>query len=37
MVCYPWVAQVFSGFTLRELKGYVDELMAYGKPIPATY
>ncbi|WP_225773771.1 haloacid dehalogenase-like hydrolase [Pseudomonas sp. Marseille-Q5115] len=37
MVCYPWVAQVFSGFTLKELKGYVDELMAYGKPIPATY
>ncbi|MGC3815410.1 haloacid dehalogenase-like hydrolase, partial [Pseudomonas aeruginosa] len=32
-----WVAQVFSGFTLRELKGYVDELLAYGKPIPATY
>lgn len=37
LVCYPWVAQVFSGFTLRELKGYVDELMAYGKPIPSTY
>ncbi|MBA1244347.1 haloacid dehalogenase-like hydrolase [Pseudomonas japonica] len=37
MVCYPWVAQVFSGFTLNELKGYVDELMAYGKPIPTTY
>ncbi|PAU52867.1 phosphorylcholine phosphatase [Pseudomonas indica] len=37
MVCYPWVAQVFSGFTLKELKGYVDELMAYGKPIPSTY
>jgi phosphoserine phosphatase len=36
-VCYPWVAQVFSGFTLRELKGYVDELMAYGKPIPSDY
>ncbi|MGH8379809.1 haloacid dehalogenase-like hydrolase [Pseudomonas sp.] len=37
MVCYPWVAQVFSGFTLKELKGYVDELMASGKPIPSTY
>jgi hypothetical protein len=37
MVCYPWVAQVFSGFTLKELKGYVDELMASGKPVPATY
>ncbi|MET1079040.1 MAG: haloacid dehalogenase-like hydrolase [Pseudomonas sp.] len=37
MVCYPWVAQVFSGFTLQELKGYVDQLMAYGKPVPSTY
>jgi len=37
MVCYPWVAQVFSGFTLQELKGYVDELMASGKPVPSTY
>ncbi|WP_435634256.1 haloacid dehalogenase-like hydrolase [Pseudomonas solani] len=37
LVCYPWVAQVFSGFTLRELKGYVDELLASGKPVPATY
>ncbi|WP_297846512.1 haloacid dehalogenase-like hydrolase [Pseudomonas sp.] len=37
MVCYPWVAQVFSGFTLTQLKGYVDELMASGKPVPSTY
>lgn len=37
MVCYPWVAQIFSGFTLKELKGYVDELMASGKPVPVTY
>ena len=36
-VCYPWIAQVFSGFTLRQLKGYVDALLAYGKPIPAEY
>lgn len=36
-VCYPWVAQIFSGFTLRELKGFVDELMAWGKAIPSTY
>jgi phosphoserine phosphatase len=33
-VCYPWAAQVWSGFTLRELKGYVDELMAYNSTIP---
>jgi len=36
-VCYPWVAQIFSGFTLKQLKGYVDDLLAYGKPIPAEY
>lgn len=36
-VCYPWVAQVFSGYTLRELKGWLDEMLAAGKPIPATY
>ena len=37
MVCYPWVAQVFSGFTLKELKVQVDELMASTQPIPSTY
>ncbi|KAJ4118922.1 hypothetical protein NW768_010662 [Fusarium equiseti] len=36
-VCYPWAAQIFSGFPLKELKGYVDELMAYNKTIPTTY
>ncbi|MEI5100168.1 HAD family hydrolase [Streptomyces sp. PmtG] len=36
-VCYPWAAQIFSGFTLKRLKGYVDELLAYDEPIPATY
>ncbi|EHA55915.1 hypothetical protein MCOR27_003265 [Pyricularia oryzae] len=29
MVCYPWAAQVFSGMKLRELKGWVDELMTF--------
>lgn len=37
MVCYPWVAQVYSGFTLKELKAQVDALMASGKPVPSTY
>lgn len=37
IVCYPWAAQVFSGFTLRELKVYVDELMALNGTIPTTY
>ena len=30
-VCYPWVAQVFSGYTLRELKGWIDEMLAKGQ------
>lgn len=37
LVCYPWAAQIFAGFTLRELKVYVDELMAYNKTIPTKY
>jgi hypothetical protein len=37
VVCYAWVAQVFSGFTLRTLKGYVDELMVYNGTIASTY
>ena len=37
MVCYPWVARIFSGFTLKELKVQVDELMASGKPVPVSY
>lgn len=37
LVCYPWIAQAFSGFTLRELKQNVDEMMADGHPIPVSY
>jgi len=37
IVCYPWAAQVFSGLTLHELKGYVDELMALEGTISTTY
>ena len=37
LVCYPWVAQVFSGFTLAQLKSYVDELMAWNQPVPIKY
>lgn len=36
-ICYPWIAQVWSGFTLREMKVYVDELMAYNTTIPTRY
>lgn len=36
-VGYPWIAQVFSGYTLQELKEWVDELFRYEKKIPVTY
>jgi phosphorylcholine phosphatase len=35
---YPWFAQVFSGFTLAQLKKHVDDLFALnGKVIPCKY
>ena len=34
-VGYPWISQIFSGFTLRELKGYIDDMLASGRPILA--
>ncbi|POS72533.1 phosphorylcholine phosphatase [Diaporthe helianthi] len=37
LLCYPWAAQVFAGFTLRELKGHVDELLAHNGTVPTTY
>lgn len=36
-VCYPWAAQVWAGFSLRELKSYVDQLMAYNSTLPVKY
>ncbi|KAG6121322.1 hypothetical protein E4U13_005050 [Claviceps humidiphila] len=36
-ICYPFAAQVFSGIPLRQLKTYVDELMALNETIPVTY
>tara|TARA_R110002003_G_scaffold37_12_gene2190 strand:- start:332 stop:1426 length:1095 start_codon:yes stop_codon:yes gene_type:complete len=36
-VCYPWVAQVWSGFSLKVLKTYVDELMVLNSSIPTQY
>jgi len=32
---YPWASQIFAGFTLKELKGHLDAMLAYGNPIPA--
>lgn len=37
LICYPWIAQSFSGLTLRELKGHVDELIASQKAITVRY
>jgi phosphoserine phosphatase len=37
LICYAWIAQVWSGFTLRELKGYVDGVMAHDSSIPTQY
>ena len=34
-VGYPWAAQIFAGFTLRELKRHLDNMLASGKPIEA--
>lgn len=37
-VGYPWIAQVFSGFTLAQLKTFVDELFALdGVKVPCKY
>lgn len=36
-LCYPWIAQVFSGHTLGALKHEVDALMARTAPIPVRY
>ncbi|ORY58536.1 uncharacterized protein BCR38DRAFT_352945 [Pseudomassariella vexata] len=37
MICYPWAAQVYSGLTIRELKGHIDDLMVLNSTIPVTY
>jgi phosphoserine phosphatase len=34
-VGYPWASQIFSGFTLRELKTELDEMLAQPHPIEA--
>ncbi|MEO7941034.1 MAG: haloacid dehalogenase-like hydrolase [Burkholderiaceae bacterium] len=34
-VGYPWATQIFAGFTLRELKHHLDDMMRGGEPIPA--
>ena len=36
-VGFPWASQIFSGFSLRELKGHLDTLWALEQPIPTTH
>ncbi|MBP6854010.1 MAG: haloacid dehalogenase-like hydrolase [Rhodoferax sp.] len=36
-VGYPWASQIFAGFTLRELKGHLDDMLASGETIPAQF
>ncbi|QGM81138.1 HAD family hydrolase [Otariodibacter oris] len=37
LVCYPWIAQAFSGLELSELKKHVDTMIAEQKPIAVNY
>ena len=37
LLCYPWAAQIWSGISLRDLKRYVDELMALNATLPVRY
>jgi len=36
-LCYPWIAQAFSGLSLKLLKQQVDAMIADGRPIPVRY
>lgn len=33
LISYPWASQIFAGFTLRELKKNLDEMLALKEPI----
>lgn len=37
LVCYPWIAQSFSGLELSELKTHLDDMIAGQQPIPVNY
>lgn len=36
-ICYPWAVQIFENIPLRQLKVYVDELMALNETVPSSY
>ena len=33
-ISYPWASQIFAGFSLRELKSQLDDLLSDSQPIP---
>ena len=33
---YPWASQIFAGFTLRELKRQLDDLLAWGSALSSA-
>ncbi len=37
LICYPWMAQVFSGLTLHTLKIHIDMMLAENRPLPVRY
>lgn len=37
LVCYPWIAQSFSGLNLKDIKPHLDKALAEQKPIPVRY
>ncbi|HEY0270207.1 MAG TPA: HAD family hydrolase [Sphingomonas sp.] len=36
-LCFPWIAQAFSGIPLATLKREIDTMIASAKPIPVRY
>ena len=36
-LCYPWIAQIFSGIPLGTLKRELDTMIAGARPIPVRY
>lgn len=36
LICYPWAAQIFAGFSIAELRGFVAVMLKEQKPIPVV-
>lgn len=33
LISYPWASQIFAGFTLKELKKHLDDMLAMEEPV----